>query len=123
MTLLRTACAMLEREAPVYWKKYMKTPNATVKGRDPKKDWKPKIFGKFIWTDANLFLHQGISSTGQSRMVPIQGVSARASAAGEKLEPLLPQTPPPPQITSYHINTDPIKAKTLEMWLTKLSNG
>jgi hypothetical protein len=111
MALLRTACAMLEREAPVYWKKYMKTPNAAVKGRDPKKDWKPKIFGKFICTDSNLFLHQGISTTGQSRMVPIQGVSARASVAGEKLEPLPPQTSPPPPITSYHMNTGFYKGK------------
>jgi hypothetical protein len=70
ITLLRTACEVLRAEAPNYWQKNMKAPNAAVKGRNSKNEWKPDIFGKFIWTDANLFLHRGISTTGQSLRVP-----------------------------------------------------
>jgi hypothetical protein len=44
-------------------------------------------------------------------MVPIQGVSARASVAGENLEPLLPQASPPPAITSYHMKTGPYEGE------------
>jgi len=106
ITLLRTTCEVLEKDAPIYWEQHMKKPNAYIKGRDYKNAWIPDIYGKFIWTDANLFLHQGISTTGQSRMVFIQGVSARASAAGETLAPLPPAPPPPPPLTSYHMSTD-----------------
>lgn len=109
ITLLRTTCDVLRREAPSYWNKHMKTPNATIKGRDCKNKWSPDIFGKFIWTDANLFLHQGTLTTGQSRTVFIQGASVCASAAGEKLNSLPPSSPPPSHKTSYHMNTEPYK--------------
>ena len=85
ITLLRTACEVLRKEAPAYWRKHMQAPNSKLKGRDEKNNWKPPIFGKFIWTDANLFLHQGIVTVGQSRTVFVQGVRAKASVAGEKI--------------------------------------
>jgi hypothetical protein len=100
---------MLKREAPIYWENNVKAPNAQVTGRDPQKNWKPDIYGKFIWTDANLFPHRGISTAGQSRMVALPSVSARACAAGEILKPLPPSPPPPAAITHCHMNTEPYK--------------
>jgi len=109
MALFRTACEVLRKEAPLYWKNHLELPNACVRGRDAKNDWQADIFGKFIWADANLFLHRGTITAGQSRMVPIQGVAAQGIAAGQKAEPLPPSPPPPPPITSYHMNTEPYK--------------
>ena len=81
ITLLRTACEVLEREAPL-WKDHMKQLNADKKGRDAKKNWEPAIYGKFIYTDANLFLHEGSLSVGQSAMISVPGASVRIIAAG-----------------------------------------
>ena len=56
----------------------METPNAKIKGRDRKKDGGALIFlGKFIWTNANLFLHEATLTAGQSRMVFMQGAERR----------------------------------------------
>lgn len=104
IALLRTACETLEREAPAYWDQHMKRPNANVKGRDPRKNWSPDIFGKFIQTDANLFLHEGKLTTGQSAMVGIQGVSCQALVAGQQASPTPSQSMPWTKI-SYHFNS------------------
>jgi hypothetical protein len=79
MALLRTACEILKREAPDWWKKHISAPNASVRGRDPKKRWRPDIFGQFIWTDSNLFLHEGKNTTDQSAIVHLQGTSYKLS--------------------------------------------
>jgi hypothetical protein len=93
----------------------MEQQNAQISGRnrkkkrrgDSKKVWDPPIFGKFIWTDSNLFLHEVISTTVQ--LVFIQNPPPlRASVAGEKLEPLPPS--PPPR-TSYYMKTDPYRGR------------
>jgi hypothetical protein len=68
LALLRTACLVLKVEAPEYWRNQIKKPNANIKGRDAKKDWAPPIFGKFIWTNANLFLHEGVIAEERSIM-------------------------------------------------------
>jgi hypothetical protein len=111
LALLRTACEVLKREAPIHWQKSLVTPNANVKGRDNKNDWKPDIFGKFISTDANMFLHQGKSKAGQSVVVPIAGASAQGSAAGEmaRTQPI-PKDLPSSKI-SYHMNSGLYKNK------------
>ena len=59
LALLRTACEVLKKDAPTYWGTHLEQPNAGQTGRDRKKNWQPPIFGRFIWGDANLFLHQG----------------------------------------------------------------
>lgn len=105
MALLRTTCEVLRSESPNYWDRHMEKPNAHIRGRDPKRDWAPQIYGKFIWTDANLILHQGILTVGQSRMVFLTGVSAQASVAGEKISPLPPPSTPTPPQTIYRMNT------------------
>ena len=110
ITLLRTTCEVLRREAPIYWNKHMETTNAKIKGRDRKKDWSPDIFGKFIWTDANLFLHEATLTAGQSRMVFIQGAEAHA-LIGDQPKPTSPRPLPPPPITSYHMNTQPYRGR------------
>jgi hypothetical protein len=61
MAMLRTAAETLRKEAPTQWGE-LKSHNAHIKsprGRDVKTLWSPDIFGRFIWSDANLFLHQG----------------------------------------------------------------
>jgi hypothetical protein len=68
VALLRTACEVLKQDAPNYWRTHMEQPNAGQTGRDGKKNWQPPIFGKFIWTDANLFLHQGQTAEDQAKM-------------------------------------------------------
>lgn len=103
ISLLRTACEVLEQEAPSYWHTYMKAPNALVRGRDRGRNWKPDIFGKFIWKDANLFLHEGHLTTGQSIIVSLQGVSVQGVAAGEQVKPLRSPKPVPPPIVSYRM--------------------
>ena len=105
LALLRTASLILEGEAPEWWKREMVAPNAHIKGRDAKKDWDPPIFGKFIWTDSNLFLHQGKQNTGQSVAVFAQGASAQALASGGS-EPSVP-SPASPRKTevSYRMNS------------------
>ena len=106
ISLLRTTCEVLKKDAPIYWKQHMKKPNAHISERDGKNKWSPDIFGKFIWTDANLFLHEGKSTAGQSRRVFIQGVSARASVAGEKLEPRPRRLPSrPSNVLSYELRS------------------
>jgi hypothetical protein len=105
VTLLRTTCEVLKREAPIFWKKSMEAPNAGSKGRDSKSKWNPEIFGRFIWTDANLFLHQGMVTAGQSKMVFIQGAQAQGLAGGQRPVPLPLQAPALPPVTSYHMNT------------------
>jgi hypothetical protein len=112
MALLRTACLVLEREAPAWWKSQIYAPNAGVKGRDPKKSWSPDIFGQFVWTDSNLFLHEGKHTTGQSAAVPLQGASAQALAGaiglggrGQQPRPEPPPVPPSKAKISYDMNT------------------
>jgi hypothetical protein len=115
MSLLRTACEVLERDAPIYWKRTLKEPNhcrlkhLNVKKRkwDQKSRWEPDIFGKFIYTDANLFLHEGKFTSGQSITVHLQGVSAQGVAAGEEPTEVLTSPPPQPPQTSYHMHTGP----------------
>jgi hypothetical protein len=68
LALVRTASEVLEMDAPIYWQAYMEKPNVGHKGRDAKKRWQPPIFGKFIWTDANLFLHQGRTHEDEAMM-------------------------------------------------------
>jgi hypothetical protein len=69
LALLRTACEVLKLEAPDYWEQFMmEQPNAGKKDRDRKKSWQPDIFGKFIWTNGNLFLHEGVVPEEQSIM-------------------------------------------------------
>jgi hypothetical protein len=114
MALFRTTCEILRGEAPNYWRLRMETPNAAKRGGrggDVKNEWEPSIFGKFIWTDANLFLHQGKLTAGQSRIVYLQGVSAQALAAGEQPKPVEAPAPVPAPETSYHMNTEPYKAR------------
>jgi hypothetical protein len=111
ITLLRTACEVLKREAPDYWKIHMKIPNASVKGRDPEKGWSPQIYGEFICMDANLFLHQGQSRTGQSAIVPLPGAGMQALAAGEVPKPIAPPPPPHAPIISYHMNSGPYSGR------------
>jgi hypothetical protein len=102
LALLRTACETLRKGAPVYWQAHMVSPNAGKKGRDSKNNWEPEIFGKFIWTDSNLFLHQGVMPESQSIMPhgpnmqkQVQGVTASQT-----------QGPLPPPV-SYHMNIEP----------------
>jgi hypothetical protein len=110
MALLRTTCEVLRKEAPIYWRQYMKKPNAHIKSRD-RNEWSPDIFGKFIWTDANLFLHQGKSTTGQSIMVSLPGAEVQTLIGDQKPKPTSPLPPPPPSITSYHMNTGDYKGQ------------
>jgi hypothetical protein len=112
MALLRTTCEVLRKDAPIYWRQYMKKPNAHIKSRD-RSEWTPDIFGKFIWTDANLFLHQGKSTTGQSIMVFLQGAEVQTLIGDHKPKPTPPPPPPPPppSITSYQMNTGPYKGR------------
>lgn len=107
MALLRTACEMLKREAPEWWNDRMVIANKEVKGRDARNDWKPDIFGKFIWTDSNLFLHQGKLTTGQSVTVFLGGLSVQARVAGQ--EPPPAPAPQPGRKTEiyYHMNVGP----------------
>jgi hypothetical protein len=77
LALLRTSCEVLKKEAPCYWQKHMKQPNANSQSRDAKKNWKPDIYGKFIQTDANLFLHEGKLPEAQSIMPPPLNMQAR----------------------------------------------
>jgi hypothetical protein len=102
MALLRTACETLKRDAPTWWQSKIYAPNAAVKG---KKNWCPDIFGPFIWTDANLFLHEGKLTTGQSAAVPTQGAAAYALAGGQQPPPVPPPAPLPKVEISYHMNT------------------
>lgn len=105
MALLRTACGTLEREAPDWWRSEMKARNANIRGRDVKKNWKPEIFGKFIWANSNLFLHEGKSTTGQSAMIYLQPAVAYARAAGEPPHPVSSPEPRKPAEIYYHFNT------------------
>lgn len=107
MALLRTACEMLKRESPKWWCEHTVKPNKLAKkdSRNPKNAWKPDIYGKFIWTDSNLFLHQGKLTTGQSVGVFITGVSAQALAAGERPRPVPAPDPLRKAEISYHMNT------------------
>jgi hypothetical protein len=108
MALLRTACEVLKREAPTWWKNQIYAPNAGIKGRDQKKTWSPDIFGSFIWTDSNLFLHEGKHTTGQSLNITLPGASVQALAgalgggSAEQPRPMPPPAPPPKPELSYH---------------------
>jgi hypothetical protein len=87
IALLRTASETLRSEAKQHWKARMVARNACVKGQrggDAKNDWDPPIYGKFIWGGANLFLHRGLRTSGQSVMVHLEGVSAQALVGSEK---------------------------------------
>jgi hypothetical protein len=129
MALLRTSSELLRGEAPVYWRLRMATPNDGKKGArggDAKNEWEPRIYGKFIWTDANLFLHRGDLTAGQSLMIQLQGVAAQAIAAGETPKPTPPSPPPPPPRVYYHLNTGPYEgpdalrvAEEAIQWLEK----
>jgi hypothetical protein len=105
--LLRTACEVLRKEAPDYWDKFMKEPNAGKKGRD-RNNWEPDIFGKFIWTDANLFLHQGIIHEAESIMphVPNKAMRIVQGATG-----IRDQEPLPSPRFSYFMNSEPYKGR------------
>jgi hypothetical protein len=129
MALLRTACELLEQEAPIWWDREMKKPNRAARGRDAKKKMKPDIYGKFIQADSNLFLHEGKLTTGQSTTVFLVGVSAQARAAGEPPRPPLDLGPPQPARIFYHMNTgyyanrDPISvAGEAIAWLEQAIN-
>jgi hypothetical protein len=108
MALLRTACEVLKREAPTWWKKEIDAPNAGMKGRDQKKNWIPDIFGSFIWTDSNLFLHEGKQTAGQSITVPGAVIHIQAFVCGggsaQEPRPMPPPAPPPKAEISYHMN-------------------
>jgi hypothetical protein len=102
LALLRTACEVLESEAPNYWRLHMKGPNARKKGRDAKKNWQPDIFGKFIWTNANLFLHEGLVGEAQSIMPHGSNMQKRVQGVTDFRNQELP-----PDRFSYHMNSDP----------------
>jgi hypothetical protein len=75
LALLRTACEVLKKDAPNYWRTYMEEPNTEQmergrknKNRDQEKSWQPPIFGKFIQTYSNLFLHQGRTAEDKGMM-------------------------------------------------------
>jgi hypothetical protein len=108
LSLLRTATLRLEADAPLYWNKYMRQPNAVhKKERDPKRHWAPDIFGKFIWRDSNLFLHQGGTAEDESimphlpsaMMAVVQGASTALLKAEEPLR------------VSYHIKDPPYEGR------------
>jgi hypothetical protein len=102
LALLRTACEVLKMEAPRYWDVHMKKANAGVKGRDAKENWQPDIFGKFIWTTANLFLHQGLIREAQSIMPHGSNMQKRVlGVTGSRNQEL-----PPPRF-SYFMNSEP----------------
>jgi hypothetical protein len=101
LSLLRTCCETLRKEAPVYWKAHMVLPNAGKKGRDPKNNWEPEIFGKFIWTDSNLFLHQGVVA--ESRSIMPHGPNMQKQVQGITASKNLGLLPP----VSYHMNIEP----------------
>jgi hypothetical protein len=112
MALLRTACDLLRKDAPRHWERAMRTPNAHKRGgRDVMNEWDPPIFGKFIRTDANLFLHQGDLTVGQSLMIELQGVAAQAVAAGETPKPIPPSPPRPQPRPYYHFNKGPYEGQ------------
>jgi hypothetical protein len=48
ISLLRTTCEVLRKDAPIYWEQHIETPNDHMSGRDRKNKWSPDIFGKFI---------------------------------------------------------------------------
>jgi hypothetical protein len=106
LALLRTACEVLKKEAPIYWKQSMVQPNAGKKDRDAKNDWQPDIFGKFIWTNANLFLHQGLvreetsimPHTRNMQMFIVQGAT---HVRNQEL----------PNRFSYFMNSEPYKGR------------
>jgi hypothetical protein len=102
LALLRTATEVLKADAPIFWELHMKKPNAGAGGRDPKKNWRPDIFGKFIWTDANLFLHEGLIRVAQSIMP--HGSNMQKIVQG--LTGSQNQELPPPHF-SYHMNSEP----------------
>lgn len=104
--LLRTACEVLRKEAPEYWEKFMKLPNAGKKGRD-RNNWEPDIFGKFIWTDANLFLHQGIVHEAES-MPHVPNMAVRIV---QGVTDVRNQEPLPPTRFSYFMNSEPYKGR------------
>jgi hypothetical protein len=83
----------------------MKAPNAGVKGRDPRKNWSPDIFGKFILTDSNLFLHEGKLTTGQSAAVFLPGASMQALAGDQQPTPAPPAEASRKATISYHMNS------------------
>jgi hypothetical protein len=137
MALLRTACLVLKREAPDWWKNQIYAPNAGVKGRDPKTRWCPDIFGQFIWTDSNLFLHEGKHTTGQSLNLPLQGTGVQALAGaiglggrGQQPQTMPPSPPPPKAEIYYHVNTERYKdcdprvlAENAIVWLEEQIDG
>jgi len=98
LALLRTACEMLEKDAPNYWLTYMEQPNAGQRGRDRKKNWQPPIFGKFIWTDANMFLHQGQTAEDAATMPHSPPMSMFVSQ-GVPMPPTDPERGPPTRQT------------------------
>jgi hypothetical protein len=105
LALLRTSCDVLEKEAPCYWQKHMKEPNAHIKGRDAEKNWKPDIYGKFIQTDANLFLHEGELREAQSIMPRPLNMQARVQGINSPDQAL------PPFLPTYHMNIEPYKGR------------
>lgn len=80
----------------------MQRSNAGVKVRDRKKNWQPDIFGKFIWTDANIFLHEGRISEAKSIMPHGSNMQKRVQGVSDSQEPDLP-----PTRFSYHMNSEP----------------
>jgi len=107
--LLRTVGDALEkdvdpriRKAQSRWFKKMRDDNAAA-GRGTKiprdgDDWEPAIFWQFIRRDRNLLLHDAVVTASQSAILQIQGVAARAIAAGEAPR-TPPHSPPPPRAT------------------------
>jgi hypothetical protein len=121
LALLRTACLVLEAEASDYWREQVAKPNAHIKGRHAKEDWTPPIFGKFIWTNANLFLHEGVIPEGHSIMP--HGSNMQRNVQGDTASK---DRQIPPERYTYHMNTDPYKgqdaleiAKKAVNWLNR----
>jgi hypothetical protein len=104
LALLRTTCEVLKKEAPHYWRLCMKQPNAGVKGRDPEKNWTPDIYSKFICTNTNLFLHEGLIPEARSIMPHGSNMQKRVLGVTDSLS--LNQQLPPPRF-SYFMNSEP----------------
>lgn len=109
LALLRTASETLKAEARTFWKVHMEKPNEDIRGRqDAQKNnnWKPDIYGKFIWSDANLFLHKGQINEAQSIMAHGSNMQKLVQGVADPQN----QELPPPRF-SYHINSEPYRGR------------
>jgi hypothetical protein len=115
--LLRTIGDLLKndadnriRKSQIGWFNQMKHENgAAGRGTDLKKDgnkWEPAIYWQFIRRDRNLLFHEAQSTVSQSANVPLVGVSATATAAGEEPRPIV-RSPDPPRATYFYTMSTP----------------